>query len=348
MLLTGITGGLPKGCMFDRTASDFLEFPHDHPPQLIITVDTEAEFDWDAPYSRSKVGVGSVSEQYRAQEVFDMYGIVPTYLVDYAVANNEEAVRILRGFREAGKCEIGSHLNPWLNPPFIEPLNAFNSYPCNLPAGLERSKLEQLTLTIEGQFGGRPRAYRAGRYGIGAETAQILEDLGYRVDLSVAPLTSFAGDGGPDFRMFDHRPYWFGAPKQLLEIPVTCGFSGWLAGKADSIFPALGGQTGTFLHLPGVFARLRALERIRLTPEGINFAELRRLTESLYCIGCRVFSFTYHSPSLAPGNTPYVRDRDDLEAFLQTINSYCDFFFNDMNGRPTTPIEMYSHFGNLR
>jgi hypothetical protein len=41
--------------------------------------------------------------------------------------------------------------------------------------------------------------------------------------------------------------------------------------------------------------------------------------------GHRVFSFTYHSPSLAPGNTPYVRSAADLRAFLQRIERYLDF-----------------------
>ena len=334
--------------MFARTPSDFLEFRDDEPPQLIVTIDTEAEFEWGAPFSRSAICVDSVSEQHRAQDIFDKYDIIPTYLVDFAVANNEDAVRTLRELHETGRCEIGSHLNPWLNPPFDEPVNAFHSYPCNLPAGLERRKLEQLTLMIEQQFGTRPEVYRAGRYGIGPGTARILEDLGYRVDLSVAPFASFADDGGPDFRDFDCRPYRFGTAKQHLEIPVTCGFSGWLAGKGSSIFPVLSNPTGMILHLPGVLARLHALERIRLTPEGTSFTELCRLTESLLGQGCRVFSFTYHSPSLAPGKTPYVRDRNEVEAFLQVIEEYMEYFKQAHGGEFSTTLRLHSeHCGAL-
>ncbi len=144
-----VTEDPPEHRMFKRTPSDFLEFPADEPPQLIVTIDTEAEFEWRAPYSRSAICVDSVSEQHRGHDIFDKYDIIPTYLADFAVANNEDAVRTLREFQEAGSCEIGAHLNPWLNPPFDEPVNDFNSYPCNLPAELERSKLEQLTLKIE-------------------------------------------------------------------------------------------------------------------------------------------------------------------------------------------------------
>ena len=327
--------------MFERTPSDILEFRHDEPPRLIVTVDAEAEFQWGAPYSSSNVGVDSVSEQHRAQEIFNKYGVVPTYLVDYAVTSDEQAVRILRELREACRCEIGAHLNPWLNPPFEETLDRFHSYPCNLPAGLEAKKLEHLTATIAERFGHNPRVYRAGRYGIGPDTGGILADLGYRVDMSVMPHTVFSEDGGPDFRGLDHRPFRFGPKKCLLEIPVSCGYAGWLAIVGGSIFPLLSSRMGMRIHGPGMFARLRALERIRLTPEGVSFAELRRLTESFYRIGCRIFSFTYHSPSLAPGNTPYVRDEQELSDLLRTIERYCRYFVNELGGKASTPIEVY-------
>ncbi len=327
--------------MFDSASLEFLEFRDDEPPKLIVTIDTEAEFEWQTPFSRSKTRVNSVSEQHRAHEFFDRLGIVPTYLVDFAVAANEAAVRTLREFHETGRCEIGSHLNPWINPPYDETVKAFHSYPCNLPAGLERKKLEQLTHTIGRHFDAVPKVYRAGRYGIGSSTPKILEDLGYCVDMSVVPFTSFASDGGPDFQGFDYRPYRFGTTKRLLGIPVSCGFAGWLAGAGQSIFPVLSSRGGMRLHLPGLLAQLRAIERIRLTPEGVGYVELRRLTESLLGLGCRVFSFTYHSPSLVPGNTPYVRDNRELQDFLRTVERYCNYFVNELNGKTTTPMELY-------
>ena len=129
------------------------------PPRLIVGIDTEAEFDWGRTFSRTKGKIRSIAEQYRAQEVFEKYGVVPTYLVDFAVADDDDAVRILSELRDAGQCEIGAHLNPWLNPPFDEPLDRFHSYPCNLPAQLERQKLERLTSRILEQFGESPRVY---------------------------------------------------------------------------------------------------------------------------------------------------------------------------------------------
>ncbi len=94
------------------------------------------------------------------------------------------------------------------------------------------------------------------------------------------------------------------------------------------------------LHVPGILARLRLVERITLTPEGISFEEQRRLTRALLRKGHRVFSFAYHSPSLAPGNTPYVRSEADLRGFLQRIEQYLAFFTEEIGGRAATPFEV--------
>jgi hypothetical protein len=94
------------------------------------------------------------------------------------------------------------------------------------------------------------------------------------------------------------------------------------------------------LHVPGILARLHLIERISLTPEGISFEEQRRLTRALLRDGQRVFNFAYHSPSLAPGNTPYVRSDADLRAFLYRIEEYLEFFLGEVGGRPATPFEV--------
>jgi hypothetical protein len=94
------------------------------------------------------------------------------------------------------------------------------------------------------------------------------------------------------------------------------------------------------LHVPGILARLGLIERITLTPEGVSFEELRRLTRSLLREGYRVFNFTYHSPSLVPGNTPYVKNESDLRTFLRRIEQYLEFFAGEVSGRAATPFEV--------
>ena len=326
--------------MIGSTSERVADLPPDMPPQLLVIIDTEEEFDWGRPVARKNTGVQTIQVQHRAQEIFGRFGVVPTYVVDYPVAATESSSRVLKAFLDAGECEIGAHLHPWVNPPFDEEVNARNSYPGNLPAALEREKLERLTAAIESAFGIRPVVYKAGRYGVGPATASILEALGYEIDVSVVPRTWYTDDGGPDFRTYDSRLFWFGSDRDLLEVPLSCGFAGALAANGPAAYPVLAGPMGMRFHVPGIFARLGLIERITLTPEGIDHAAHRRLTRSLLAQGCKVFCFTYHSPSSEPGHTPYVRDRDDLAAFLSTMDAYFRYFIEDVGGEPSTPTAL--------
>lgn len=315
------------------------------PPMLIVMVDAEAEFDWDGPFSRSLVSVRNLSRQAMAQDIFDRYKVRPTYLVDYAVATQQEGYQPIRDLLHSGRCEIGAHLQPWENPPFAEELSVRTSFNHNLPAWLQKEKLERLTEAIISNFGVRPIAYRAGRYGVGDEIAWILASLGYRIDLSVLPGHDLRPRHGPDFRRALNQPYWFGHNQELLEIPLTSGFSGVLAaGGAPqfvnaSLYTAITQPQAARLHLPGVFARLGLLERITLTPEGVSFQELKRLTRLLLRRGQRVFSFNYHSSALLPGYTPYVRSRADLDRMIRTIEEFLEFFIEELGGMPMTPTQ---------
>src|SRR5215472_1398963 len=76
------------------------------------------------------------------------------------------------------------------------------------------------------------------------------------------------------------------------------------------------------------------------SPEGISFDNERQLTRALLAEGERVFSFSYHSPSLAPGNTPYVQNEADLRGFLRRIEQYLEFFAGELGGRAVTPFEV--------
>ena len=315
--------------------------PMEHPPLLLVVIDTEEEFDWSRPHARENTGVTSIAAQGQAQQIFDSHGIVPTYVIDYPVASNPMAVEVLRGFADSGRCRIGTHLHPWVSPPHAEVVTTFNSYPGNLPAALERQKLEVLTMTIQSGFGIRPIVYKAGRYGIGPSTARILEELGYLIDVSIVPFTSFADDGGPDFSAEGFHPWWFGSGGKLLEIPLSCGFCGLARSLGPTLYPRLRSAAGMRVRLPGAFARLGVLERIRLTPEGIDLAANIRLARSLFDQGCRVFTFTYHSPSLVPGMTPYVRSQQDLAQFLRTMDRFFAFFRSELRGRPGEPSEVY-------
>jgi hypothetical protein len=323
--------------MLNPTRSD-VAILTDETPLLMVLIDTEEEFDWSRPLARENVGTTTIAAQQRAHRVFERYGIRPIYTIDYPVADAGFAP--LKELYQDGLCDIGTHLHPWVNPPHDEPVTNANSYPGNLAPELERAKLLRLTDLIEQRFGFRPTVYKAGRYGVGPATAQTLEECGYEIDASVVPESDFRPDEGPDFRACGARPYWFGRTRRLLEIPVTVGFVGGLAGAGHHLYQHLRSPLGMGCHLPGIFSRLRLFERIRLSPEGQSFEELRRLTDAMHSAGHRVFSFTYHSPSLEPGHTPYVRNSGDLERFLACFDRYFDYFMHEIGGQPATPWDI--------
>jgi hypothetical protein len=305
------------------------------PLQLAVVVDTEEEFDWTRPFSRGSTATRSIPAQARAHEIYDRTGVVPTYVVDYPVATDPAATEFLGRLRREGRAEIGAHLHPWVTPPHEEAVTTFNSYHCNLPPALERAKIEWLTVTIEGAFGNRPKVFKAGRYGFGPNTRRAIAQLGYEVDCSYVPHVSFAGDGGPSFLGTPDQPFWLDRESGLLEVPLTSGFCGRLASAGPAVAPLFDSALAERLRLPGILARL-GLERSRLTPEGVSAAEQCRLLAAMARGGRRFFTLTYHSPSLQPGHTPYVRDEAELKRFLATIGEVLRYVRDELGGQFTT------------
>jgi len=235
-----------------------------------------------------------------------------------------------------------------VTPPHEEEVTTFNSYQCNLPPALEQAKIEALTDAIHRGFGARPTVFKAGRYGFGPSTQRALVELGYKIDCSFVPHTDLSADGGPDYRGVPDAPHWLDEGSGLLEIPLTVGFLGAAAGlgpRVDGLFDHAGAER---LRLPGVLARTGLIARSRLTPEGTPAAEQCRLIEAMAARGHRTFSLTYHSPSLAPGHTPYVRDEADLACFLADIETVLTHFRDRLGGRFTTLSRVYADYREPR
>jgi hypothetical protein len=225
-----------------------------------------------------------------------------------------------------------------VSPPLREPFSSRNSYPGNLPRELEYEKLDRLTDRIVDTFGARPTAYLAGRYGAGPNTAEILDELGYQVDLSACVPMDLSDDGGPDYSSYSSDLFWFGDRKRVLAIPGTGGYIGWWPMGKRSLYHMASHPSLVRARMPGILARLGMVDRLRLTPEGYTTEEMRRLTTSLLDEGLRVFMFSFHSPSMSPGFTPYVQSADDLHAFLMRCREYFAYFLEELEGVAMTPL----------
>jgi hypothetical protein len=324
------------------SASSVVSLPEDQPPVLLVVIDTEEEFDWYESFDRSKTSVGHMRSIGRIQSVFEEFDIRPVYVVDYPVASQADGAEPLRELVASGRAEVGAHLHPWVSPPHEEEVNAFHSYPGNLPPELERRKLEQLTDTIEREIGARPQVYKAGRYGLGHATPATLSALGFTVDLSPCPPFDYRADGGPDYSGFPVEPFWHGAASEggVLAIPTTGAYVGLARAGAHRLYKLATDTPLARLRLPGILSRLGIVERLMLSPEGYDPVHHERITRSLLRQGCRTFTFSFHSPSVKPGCTPYVRDERDLERFLDACRRYFELFLGELGGVSQTALEL--------
>lgn len=313
----------------------FVQFHEDFGQRFILTVDTEEEFNWDAPFQRSGHGLEHVGRLAKFQQFCEGMGVVPTYLIDYPIADSALAAEILRGPMEAGLAEAGAQLHPWVNPPHEEAINDFNSFAGNLPYTLERAKLLQLCDRISGNFGVTPQIYRAGRYGLGPNTANILREAGIAIDTSIRARFDYSSGGGRNYRDHPIHPYWIDEERNLLELPLTTIFTGALRKSAGSIYPAL----WRLPQMRGIMARLKLMERVPLTPEGVTAEEAIQAANVAVEEGIPLLVFSFHSPSLRPGNTPYVRDEADLDRLYEWWRSLFGHLAK-RNVRPTTVSEI--------
>ncbi|NJS13999.1 MAG: WalW protein [Sphingopyxis sp.] len=286
-------------------------FPHDFGTRFWVTIDTEEDFDWGKPFSRLHHGLTSLAQLPHCQSYFANHGVRPIYLVDWPVIQNEDTGNFLKQIVASGGAEVGAQLHPWVNPPFEEVVNSRNSYTGNLPAELQRAKLTRLRDRIVEVIGAAPLSYRAGRYGLGTETATILRDLGFACDTSVRSGFDYRAGHGPDYRFFPITPWWVAGDGALLEVPVTSLFLGLMGERG---YHRLARLSGTGLALA---AKSGFVERVALTPEGIPADRACAAIDAALAARVPILNFSFHSPSLAVGHTPYVRTDADLANFYR-------------------------------
>ncbi len=278
-------------------------------PRFLLTVDTEEEFDWTAPFKRQGHSLDHIPRLRKFQQFCEGYGVSPIYLIDYPIATSSLAGEILREAVLAGHAEVGVQLHPWVNPPHDEEVNNFNSFAGNLPAELESAKFRVLHDRITESIGVKPVIYRAGRYGLGPHTAALLKEMGMAIDSSIRARFDYSAAGGRNYRDHPVKPYWVDRERTLLELPLTTVFAGPLRRWGDWLYPLM----WRVPSLRGLLAHIGILDRIPLTPEGVTAAEAIKGIDAALEDGLPLLVLSFHSPSLHPGHTPYVRDENDLD-----------------------------------
>jgi hypothetical protein len=299
------------------------------PVLILVSIDTE-EDNWYR--SRQRVTCGNIRELERQATFFERLGVRPTYFTTYQVAIAPAAAAVIKEVGARG--EIAAHLHPWNTPPFSEAFESRNSMLKNLPAALQLAKLRTLTAVLQEAFGIRPRAFRAGRYGLGPSSVGALQRCGYQVDSSVTPFISW--------EEFDDGPSFVGAPLdayriapdrdvnepaadgEIVEIPLSCGFNHGPFPVWNRVRRALDTAALRPLHLAGLAARTGICKRIVLSPELASVAEMVTLSRRLLARGARHLHLTWHSPSLMPGLSPFALTAADVQRLYDAVEDYLD------------------------
>ena len=204
-------------------------------PAFLITVDTEGDNLWAR---RKEITTENARFLPRFQALCEKYGLKPTWLVNYEMAECPAFVEFARDVVKKGAGEIGMHLHAWNCPP-LAPLTdddmRHHPYLTEYAEPVMRDKIRFMTDLLEDRFQHKMLSHRAGRWGFNAVYARQLVEHGYMVDCSVTPHISWAkylgdpnGQGGPDFTRFPEQPYFIDLDQidrpgdsPLLEVPVS-------------------------------------------------------------------------------------------------------------------------------
>lgn len=292
--------------------------------QLIITVDAEADNQWDRKATQTVANLAAVP---RFQRLCEEHGFPPTYLCTQEVATSPAFERTIGSAAADGRAEVGAHLHPWTTPPFDPEWDVAGTFPSELPSSLLREKLATLTSTLRERTGRSPTSYRAGRWGFSPPQIPMLTALGYEVDCSVTPGVSWRGDlglrkGGSDFTTAPVAPYELAADDPcrpgssgLLEVPVTILHTSRVLRACAALHrryrrrrPATKTTTGRF-----------APRWLRPGPH-VTAERLIAVADTARALGLPVLEMMLHSSELWPGASPSTPTAEAVDRMFARLS----------------------------
>jgi hypothetical protein len=108
-------------------------------------------------------------------------------------------------------------------------------------------------------------------------------------------------------------------------VPATIGYFQCNDQVCRKLRERLSSPFFSRFHLLGVLDRLHLLNLRWLSPELTSAGDMLRLCQALLDKGHSVLNMSFHSTSLLPGNSPFVRDQRDMEVFMRRIRSVLEF-----------------------
>ena len=301
---------------------------------VVLTVDTEPDDAWTNHLNPS---VANVQELRRLQLLLDRYGAKATCLITYKVVQDDRCVDLLRELVDESGAEVGAHLHPWENPPFMgSGVDVdYASYPHELPLDFFEKKLTCLTEAITQRLQ-KPTSYRAGRWGWVAPHISVLESLGYSVDSSVVPWMDFrpnmgipasidggvGGCGGIDYSHAPREPYHpdyadarCKGDALLLEVPVSVGFTRRVPSSAYACYGYLPTLAQRVLRKSGV------LRPVWTLPAQQPREDLENMIRTLLGERPSLINIGFHSSELMLDGSIRSRTKEELDGVFDRIET---------------------------
>jgi hypothetical protein len=315
-------------------------------PRLLVGIDTEGDNQWDLS-AREHQTFENIYALPALRTLFEKHGVRPTYVVTWPVVSDERAQEVLRFLLLRGDCEIGAHHHAWETPPCTPDDVRRHSYAARLPILQFEAQLVELTAAITRAVGERPVSYRSGRFGFDASHVSALEQQGYLVESSVAPLFYEAHKGGPDFVDAPIRPYFLAydsavrvGTSRVLEVPCSAGL--------DRSVPAP--LARAYARAPWPYVTKRVLRKLGLArvdwlrPSYSSLDEMCALARRLVDRGVPVLNMLFHSSEAIVGGSPYNQTQGELDGFLDRLTRFLAFATGELGAVPQTFREFHKQY----
>ena len=308
---------------------------------LLVGIDTEGDNQWDAA-ARANQRFENIYALPRLHALFGRHGVRPTYVITYPVARDPRSGEVLRSLVAGADCEIGAHHHAWETPPFTPDDVRRHPYASMLPRHQFEQQLASLTAAITEAVGARPVSYRSGRFGFSADHVSSLEQGGYLIESSVAPLFYEAHKGGPEFVEAPLTPYFLAydsatspGTSDLLEVPVSAALNRRLPRRLQY----------AYARAPRPYTTKRVLRKLGLLrlrwlrPSYSSAADMIALARSLARAGEPVLNVLFHSSEAIVGGSPYNRTPSELDAFCERLESLLKYAVKELGAVPATFAE---------
>jgi len=310
-------------------------------PALLVAIDTEGDNQWDLQ-ARLHQRFDNLYALGRLHEFFARHGVRPTYVITHPVATDPRSAEVLRGLLSRGDCEIGAHHHAWETPPCKDDDVRRHPYALSLPLPQFDAQLASLTGAITTAVGVRPVSYRSGRFGFSAAHVSSLEQQGYLVDSSVAPLFYEAHKQGPDFVEAPLAPYFLAydnatraGSSNVLELPISAALNRRVPAFVEHLY-----ARAPFNYHVKRALRLARIAHVRwLRPSYSSAADMRALGRQLVDRGAPILNLLFHSSEAIVGGSPYNRTEGELNAFYDRLGDFLTYATRDLRATPMTFAE---------